>query len=65
MRDQIIATVIFWCLWVAGVLGQLTVLYDVFLTQTMVPSQQVFALTFFTLIPIAWGYFTERQDVCS
>ena len=65
MRDQIFATVIFWFLWVLGVAGQLTVIYDVFSTQRMGLSQQLFALTFFTLLPIGWGYLTERQDVCS
>lgn len=65
MRDQIIATVVFWILWVIGIAGQFTVIYDIFSSHSMSLSQQLFALTFFTLLPISWGYLTERQDVCS
>lgn len=65
MRDQIIATVVFWILWLIGIIGMFLVIHDIFTGSSMSLSQQLFLIAFFSLTPLAWGYFTERQDVCS
>lgn len=59
MNNPVFASIVFWLLWVLGISGQLTVVYDVFVSQSMGTSQQLFALTLFTLLPIGWGYLTE------
>jgi len=58
-------TIIYWILWVFAIVGMFVVLYDVLVTRNLTVSQQCFALTFLCLTPISYGYWSERQDVCS
>jgi hypothetical protein len=63
MADRIVTSIVFWILWTIAIIGQFTILYDVFSTQVLNSSQQAFAIFFFTLLPISYGYYSERQVV--
>jgi hypothetical protein len=65
MRDQIISTVVFWFLWLIGISGMLMVIHDIFTGSSLTLSQQLFAIFIFFSIPLSYGYWSERQDVCS
>lgn len=58
-------TLIYWVLWTISMFLMLMVTYDVFVTRSLTPSQSVFALFLLSSIPISYGYYSERQDVCS
>lgn len=66
MRDQIVSTIVFWFLWIIGISGLLTVTWGILTgSSSLTLSQQLFSLTFFCLLPLSYGYWSERQDVCS
>ena len=63
--DRIVSTILFWILWSIGIIGMLCVTYDILFSHTLLLSQQLFLLCLFSLLPISYGYYSERQDVCS
>ena len=63
MADRIVTSIVYWILWTIGILGQFTILYDVFSSQVLGVSQQAFAIFFFTLLPISYLWIKERQVV--
>ena len=65
MADRIVTSIVYWTLWAIGLVGQFTILYDVFSTQVLNTSQQAFAIFFFTLLPLSYIWYKERQVVCS
>lgn len=66
MKDQIVSSIVFWFLWMLGISVQLTVVYGILTnSSSLTLSQQLFAITFSALLPLSYGYWSERQDVCS
>lgn len=61
--NQVASTIVFWILFVIGMTGILCVFYDILYTNTLLLSQQLFALCLFSSLPIGYGYWSERQDV--
>lgn len=63
MADRIVTSIVYWTLWTIGVVGQFTIIYDVFVWRSLGSSQQIFAMFFFTLLPISYLWMRERQVV--
>lgn len=58
-------TLIYWMLWTISMFLMLMVTYDILVVRSLSTSQSVFALFLLSSIPISYGYWSERQDVCS
>lgn len=65
MKEQILNSAMFWFLWALAIFSNLAVLNDIFIAHRMGTSEQLFLIFMFTSLPIIWGYYSERQDVCS